>query len=371
MGAFAGPPGQGRPGAGAVPCGWDGSRSDRAPASRLKNTLAGHDVHIELFLRRESIGRGSAAAMAAGCQRTAYDRGTIRAIAYSVPSPSPCLAARPQAHPPRPPSLPPVHTLAGVLASALVTGLIAAAPSVAANVACTGTVTNTNPFTTSFSCSGPSPVRAPGTGFTIDFSDIIEPGNGGSFSTAFSPSRQLQIRIAASGGSAGGNISFSDVALSLKKTGNAAQNGRPWQSDPDAGSSGVLSYVESDPAPPFWRLASFTLASDASDGAILLNLPLQFNQYLNDAGISNASQFDSLQLTGTFLGLSSLQTTQVAFQLVTSDFSPTLGGNPLTFGTVLDFAEVPAPLPAVGAVAAFGWSRRLRQRIRQGATARR
>ncbi len=88
-------------------------------------------------------------------------------------------------------------------------------------------------------------------------------------------------------------------------------------------------------------------AAGAQPGTFYLS-----NNYTDNDSINRTLTFSTLSLTG------------IGFLRGSSDIVYTLGSGPNQEQVVLRVSPVPGPLPVLGAAAAFGYSRRLRKKIR-------
>ena len=214
----------------------------------------------------------------------------------------------------------------------------------------------------------------PGSTFSIDFSDVFN-------ATDFNIGNTYSLQVANIGT---GTLDFEDIQLEITGAfSNATTSGAfptltPIAIWTDLGYSGptgqgLTNYVPSDSGGPFfpggptaYKKAAFSLTSPVSGWppfGVPAGLINTFPIKLSDVGVTS---FTSARITGKLKPTSSPGAFSAGLGIFTTN-NPFSQAPNIIYGNA--FNAVPGPLPIVGAGAAFGWSRRLRRRVKKGAAA--
>lgn len=260
----------------------------------------------------------------------------------------------------------------------LVATTIAATPAQASPISCqainaTGLLSGPPPSIPSPACT--NSVSA-GQQFEIDFSDIFT-ANGGSLPL----NKFYSLQIANLNTDTANTLSFSDIEFLVTGT---APGPTPltdsaitiWRTNEGANTftpafpfaQGVSGYTTNATTNTFGGNPVSTKASFSLGGPVtpsVLGTAALINTLAVNLQTAGITSFTGAKIRGTFNG-STNGVTAFSAGLALFDSDPNSGGvSPTTiYGNAFN-NPVPGPLPIVGAGAAFGWSRRLRKRVRK------
>lgn len=213
----------------------------------------------------------------------------------------------------------------------------------------------------------------PGDTFSIDFTNVFNP-------TDFALDNTYSLQVANIGT---GTLDFEDVQLEITGAfSNSSGSGNfstltPISIWTDSGSfgptgQGLTNYIPSVSGGPFfpggptaYKKAAFSLTSPVTGWppfGVPAGLINTFALKLSDVGVTS---FTSARITGLLKSTSSPGAFSAGLGIFTTNNPATQSPN-LIYGNAFN---VPGPLPIVGAGAAFGWSRRLRRRVKKGSAA--
>jgi hypothetical protein len=250
---------------------------------------------------------------------------------------------------------------------------MAVLPAKAAPITCqainaTGLVSSTPPAIPGPVCTDPLSV---GDTFEIDFSNVFA-SDPGSFSLSSFYSLQIaNINTIAPGS----QLSFADVELLI----TGALHGTPittptaitvWQDSGQQTGQGILAYAPNGTGVDVgfgtaYISANFTLEAPQSPSSTFGRVGVINTRAfrLDSAGVT---EFRSAKIRGKLLGATGT-TSQPALSAGLGIFStgtpPTTQAPNIIYGNAFN-TRVPGPLPLVGVGAAFGFSRRLRRRVK-------
>jgi hypothetical protein len=117
----------------------------------------------------------------------------------------------------------------------------------------------------------------------------------------------------------------------------------------------------------FFRNGQIADGSAYSMNSLLNKTPTLLNTYKGTGAIDNLNSYNAFNPNIT-INLS--RNDNFGFELIAQALGTDVGEASLTasnFSFVANYALVPGPLPAAAAVAGFGWSRRIRRRLRSAA----
>jgi hypothetical protein len=250
-----------------------------------------------------------------------------------------------------------------------------AAPPSCQAINATGIVTGNIP---SPACS--NPVQA-GNTFEIDFSNIFT-ANGGSLPL----NKFYSLQIANLNTATANTLSFTNVEFlvsgSFGMTPFANQAITIWDMNDGsyAGTTpsfplaqGLSGYLTSGNNNTFSgrqvsSQATFTLSGPNAPGWPNLGTAGFINTVAINLQTAGITDFTGAKIRGTYSGSTNdISAFSAGLALFDSDPATVLAAPNLIYGNA--FNAVPGPLPIVGAGAAFGWSRRLRRRVKKGAAA--
>ncbi|MEB3320912.1 MAG: hypothetical protein VKI63_08240 [Cyanobium sp.] len=230
---------------------------------------------------------------------------------------------------------------------------------------------------------GCSQVINPGDTFSIDFSDLFtNPATSGNFSVNNTYSLQVanigngtldfeDVQLLVSGSFDMGmtTIPVSDAAVSIwtESTGNPFVPPNPSTAPTGQGvtnySTGSLG-IGINGLPPASNTANFSLSSPLG-GWPPFGVPAGLiNTYAINLAIAGVTDFTGARITGKLKSTSSPGSFSAGLGIFTTNDPATQAPN-FVYGNAFN---VPGPLPIVGAGAAFGWSRRLRRRVKKAST---
>lgn len=261
-----------------------------------------------------------------------------------------------------------LSTLAPLLGVAALTTAAQAASVTCQAINATGLLTNNIPGP---ACTTPVNV---GDSFEIDFSDVFT-SNPGDFSVGNTYSLQIANIDTTFPTS---QLNFSNVELLITGALGSTIFSTPtaisiWQATGQTG-QGVSGYSTNGVGQSFgfgeaFKSANFTLTAPQPLGTfgtagVINTIP--FN--LTNAGITS---FTSARIRGVLSGATDVSGNpnfSAGLAIFTTN-DPTNQSPNIIYGNAYDASTVPGPLPALGAGAAFGFSRKMRRRLKAAANA--